>query len=82
MRRLPGKFRMKLLNSFPAFFARRFGLDPSAGDWSLHVVSPRVLVIHYEPVVDPQGSRLTARSDWRRLADLIPGSIAELREVS
>lgn len=73
---------MSLLDSIFAFFARLFGLNLPSGDEPLQVVSPRVLVINYDPVVDAQGTRLTARMGWNRIDDLIPRFIADMEEVS
>jgi hypothetical protein len=70
------------MNSHFAFFSRLFGLNLPAGDELLQPVSPRVLVINYDPVVDAQGTRLAARMGWNPIDDLIPGFIADMRGVS
>jgi hypothetical protein len=76
---------LTLLNSILDYFARLFRLNPaptSAAEDRPRVVSPRVLVIHYDPIVDGQGTRLTAKMGWNRIDDLIPRFIADMKEVS
>jgi hypothetical protein len=73
---------MDLLNSFFAFFARLFGLNPPTTDKPLRVVSPRVLVINYDPIVDALGTHLTTTMGWNSIDDLIPRFIADMEEVS
>jgi hypothetical protein len=76
---------MSLLNSFLAFLARLFEPNPpppAPTDEPLQVVSPRVLVINFDPVVDAQGTRLTAKMGWNNIDDLITGFIADMDEVS
>ena len=73
---------MDLLNSFFAYLARLFGLTPSLPDEPLRVISPRVLVINYDPIVDAQGTRLTTKMGWNSIDDLIPRFIADMEEVS
>jgi hypothetical protein len=51
-------------------------------DESLKVVSPRVLVINIDPIVDAQGTHLTTRMGWNNIDDLITGFIADIDEVS
>jgi hypothetical protein len=59
------------------------GTQPQTGpDETLTPLTPRVLVINFDPVVDAQGTRLTARMGWNNVDGLIAGFIAEMEEVS
>ncbi|HVP21182.1 MAG TPA: hypothetical protein VMS73_04915 [Anaerolineaceae bacterium] len=76
---------MSFLDVILAFLARLFKLNnPPATptDEPLQVVSPRVLVINFDPIVDGQGTRLTAKMGWNNVDDLIKGFIADIDEVS
>jgi hypothetical protein len=76
---------MNLLDSFFAFLARLFkpNLPPvTPTDEPLQVVSPRVLVINFDPIVDAGGTRLTTMMGWNKIDDLINGCIADIDEVS
>lgn len=55
---------------------------PPAGDEPLQVVSPRVLVINFDPIVDAQGTRLTQARGWYNVDRLIQDFIAEIDTVS
>src|SRR5690242_13887077 len=47
------------------------------------IVSPRVLVVVYDPVVDAAtGMKLTQHMNWKRPEDLISGFITDLLTVS
>jgi len=47
------------------------------------IVSPRVLVIVYDPIVDvATGEKLAKHMNWKRPEDLISGFIADILEVS
>ncbi len=47
------------------------------------IVSPRVLVIIYDPIVDPTtGKKLTQQMNWQRPEDLITGFITDILETS
>src|SRR5690348_6234197 len=47
------------------------------------IVSPRVLVVVYDPVIDPAtGMKLTQHMNWKRPEDLISGFVADLLTVS
>jgi hypothetical protein len=72
---------MSLWNSIADIFASFFGFARSS-DEPLQAVSPRVLVINFDPVVDAQGTRLTKRMGWNNVDDLIAGFIADMEEVS
>jgi hypothetical protein len=48
----------------------------------LQAVAPRVLVINYDPAVDGQGTKLSAKMGWNRVDDLIAGFTADIAEVS
>jgi hypothetical protein len=76
---------MSIWNSVFDFFAHLFGLTPSSPapiDEPLQVVSPRVLVINFDPIIDAQGTRLTTQMGWNNIDDLITGFIADIDEVS
>jgi hypothetical protein len=77
---------MNLFDSFLAFLRQLLGLTPPPPvvpiDDSLKVVSPRVFVINFDPVVDAQGTRLTTRMGWNNVDALIDGFIADIDEVS
>ncbi|MFZ6029942.1 MAG: hypothetical protein ACOYYS_19685 [Chloroflexota bacterium] len=49
---------------------------------ALETITPRVLAINFDPVVDAQGTRLTKKMGWKRVDDLIAGFIADMEEVS
>jgi hypothetical protein len=47
------------------------------------IVSPRVLVVVYDPIIDAAtGTKLTKHKNWKRPEDLISGFIADVLEVS
>jgi len=69
-------------DSFLAFFERLFRGVSSSSDEPLQAVSPRVLVINYDPIVDAQGTRLTTRMGWHTVDDLLPGFIADMEAIS
>ena len=76
---------MSLLDSILAILKQLLGLNPAPVtpiDDSLKVVSPRVLVINFDPIVDAQGTRLTAKMGWNNVDSLINGFIADIDEVS
>ncbi len=76
---------MNILDAIYAFFARLFGVSPGPAqpkDQPVQVASPRVLVINFDPVVDAQGTRLTAKMGWNNIDNLISGFIAEMEELS
>lgn len=72
---------MNLIDSFLAFFSRLFGRTPPAEE-PLQVVSPRVYVINFDPIVDAQGTRLTTRMGWNNVDKLIQDFIEDMDEVS
>jgi hypothetical protein len=54
-----------------------------AGPEPAVIVSPRVLLIVYDPVVDPAtGQKLTQHMNWGRPEDLVSGFIADILETS
>ena len=54
-----------------------------AGPEPAVIVSPRVLLIVYDPIVDPaRGQKLTQHMNWSRPEDLISGFIADILETS
>jgi hypothetical protein len=54
-----------------------------AGPEPAAIVSPRVLLIVYDPIVDPAtGQKLTQHMNWSRPEDLISGFIADILETS
>lgn len=56
---------------------------PVVEDEPLQPLSPRVLVLNFDPIVDPAtGQKLTERMGWNRVDDLIPGYIEDIRDVS
>ena len=73
---------MNSLNSFFAFLARLLRLTSSSTNEPLRVVSPRVLVINFNPAVDAQGTRLTTHMGWNNVDALITGFIADVEQVS
>jgi len=76
---------MSILDSISADPASLSGSTPSPfapEDEPLQVVSPRVLVINFDPIVDAQGTRLTTAMRWNNVDDLIKGFIADIDEVS
>jgi len=76
---------MGFLDALMAFFARLFGSTPAPPvqeDEPLQVVTPRVLVINFDPIVDGQGTRLTTKMGWNNTDDLIRDFIAAMEEVS
>ena len=77
---------MSILDDFVAFLARLFGPAPSPTpvpkDEPLQTISPRVFIINFDPIVDAQGNRLSAKMGWSNVDDLIPNFIAEIDEVS
>ncbi|HLF27958.1 MAG TPA: hypothetical protein VJG32_16615 [Anaerolineae bacterium] len=49
----------------------------------LQPLAPRVLLIVYDPLVDPTtGEKLSARMKWKNVADLVAGYIADIDECS
>jgi hypothetical protein len=76
---------MSLLDPLLDYFARLFGVNPpptTAAEDPPRTVSPRVLVLNYDPIVDGQGTRLSAKMGWNDIQDLIPRFIADLRQAS
>ena len=76
---------MSLLDSILAFLGQLLGLNPqpvTPVDEPLQVVSPRVLVINFDPIVDAQGTHLTTKMGWNNIDQLINGFIADIDEVS
>jgi len=76
---------MNVLDAIFAFQARLLGANvapPEPKDDPVQVVSPRVFVINFDPIVDAQGTRLTTKMGWHSVDDLIPAFIAEMEEVS
>lgn len=76
---------MSILKTLFDFFTRIFGttskpLPPT--DEPVQVISPRVFVINFDPIVDAQGTRLTTQMGWNKVDDLITSFIAEMEEVS
>jgi hypothetical protein len=67
--------------SISRFFKSIFQTGISSDD-ALQVISPRVLVINFDPIVDDKGTRLTAKMGWNNVDQLIQGFIAEMEEVS
>jgi hypothetical protein len=73
------------LISIRDYFVGLFGRNPPSTtpvEDPPRTISPRVLVIHYDPIVDTRGTRLTARMGWNKIDDLIPRFIADVEEVS
>ena len=55
----------------------------TAGDGPLQTMTPRALVIVFDPVMDPStGERLTQRMGWDKTDQLIAGYIADIDECS
>jgi hypothetical protein len=58
-------------------------LPPASPDEPLQAMTPRVLVVVYDPVMDPlTGERLTEHMGWDNTDDLIAGYIADVDECS
>ncbi len=56
---------------------------PPSGPEPAVLVSPRVLLIVYDPIVDPAtGMKLTQRMGWKRPEDLTSGFISDILETS
>ena len=76
---------MDKLNAIVNWIKRLFGRSappiPPA-DEPLAAVSPRFLVINFDPIVDEHGTRLTERMGWNNVDALIKGFIADMKEVS
>ena len=46
-------------------------------------MQPRVLLINYDPIVDPtRGTKLSLRQNWNRVDDLLDGFISDIAECS
>ena len=76
---------MNILDTIFAFFARLFGVPSGPAqpkDEPVQGVSPRVLVINFDPIVDAQGTHLSAKMGWNNVDALIAGFIAGIEEVS
>jgi hypothetical protein len=77
---------MSLLESFLALLSKIFGAQrtptPTTTDEPLQVISPRVFVINFDPIVDAEGTRLTAKMGWHNVDTLISQFIADMEEVS
>ena len=80
---------MDILNAIVDWLNRLLGRSTSPlplpqppADGSLVPVSPRVFVINFDPVVDANGTRLTERMGWNKVDSLIPGFIADMKEIS
>jgi hypothetical protein len=76
---------MNMLDSFINWIKRLLGRTPPPmppADEPLVAVSPRVLVINFDPIVDDHGTRLTERMGWNNVDGLIQGFIADMKEVS
>ena len=75
-------------NNILAVLANLFGSKPSQSQISANpapavIVSPRVLVIVIDPVIDPaSGETLTQRMKWNRPDDLISTFIADMSSAS
>jgi len=76
---------MSLIDSFFALISKLFGLTPTqtvVADEPLQAISPRIFVINFDPIIDEQGTRLTAKMGWNNVDDLITTFIADMEEVS
>ena len=75
---------MSLWDSILDFIKHILGPGPSPVplDDTLKVVSPRVFVINFDPIVDDAGTRLTTKMGWSNVDALIDGFIADIAEVS
>jgi hypothetical protein len=77
---------MSFWDSFISFLNGLFNSNPAPvtppADEPLQVASPRVFVINFDPIVDDQGTRLTAKMGWNNVDQLIKGFIADMDEVS
>ncbi len=76
---------MSLWDAFVSFVNSLFNPSPAPvprPDEPLQVVSPRVLVINFDPIMDAQGTRLTQKMGCNNVDALIKGFIADIDEVS
>lgn len=77
---------MSWIDELTAFINRLLGggtpPPPVTGNEPLQVISPRVMVINFNPVVASSGKRLTEKMGWSNVDQLINGFIADIDEVS
>jgi len=69
-----------LLNRLSTSPASKPGMP---ADLPLQAISPRVLVVVYDPIIDhASGEKLSQRMNWNRVDDLAAGYIADIEECS